>query len=177
MSCHPLTVTGAPPGIAPPRTGTRAIPKVLASTFLFLLLSLRCSVFCICLPPSTNSAQTLIPLPSKEKGLPRLCLAMALGLEREGCFCCGREKGEKEPGSHFYMCWAQHRGNYSNSPTHTFDHPPYVGLEVLSLIVALLAIALLLKAVLVDAIIPLPSKSRFSSRYNCARAGASSFRR
>lgn len=36
----------------------------------------------------------------KEKGLPRLCLAMTLGCEEDDRFCCGREK---EPGSHVYM--------------------------------------------------------------------------
>jgi len=31
---------------------------------------------------------------------------------------------EEEPGSHVYICWAEHRGNYRNSLTHTLDHPP-----------------------------------------------------
>jgi hypothetical protein len=31
----------------------------------------------------------------------------------------------KEPGSHFYMCWAAYDGNYRNSPTHTLAPPLY----------------------------------------------------
>ena len=48
------------------------------------------------------------------------------------------------------MCSAEHRGNYRNLLTHTLDHPPYVGLEVLSVIVALLV-----KIALIKTIIPL----------------------
>ena len=48
------------------------------------------------------------------------------------------------------MCSAEHRGNYRNLLTHTLDHPLYVGLEVLSVIVALLV-----KIALIKTIIPL----------------------
>jgi hypothetical protein len=57
---------------------------------------------------------------------------------------------EKEPGSHFYMCWAHYCGNYRNSLTHTLYHPSYIGLEVLSFI-----LALLIKTALIKTIIPL----------------------
>ena len=50
--------------------------------------------------------------------------------------------------SHVYMCSAEHRGNYRNLLTHTLDPPPYVGLEVLPLIVALLAKTALIKTII-----------------------------
>ena len=53
------------------------------------------------------------------------------------------------------MYSAEHCGNYRNLLTHTLDHPTYVGLEVLSVIVALLIQALLGKTALIKTIIPL----------------------
>jgi len=44
------------------------------------------------------------------------------------------------------MCSAEHCGNFCNSLTHTLDHPPYVDLEILSFIVALLAKAAFIKS-------------------------------
>jgi hypothetical protein len=65
-------------------------------------------------------------------------------------FCpLGFEIGrKKEPSSHFYMRRAQHLGNYRKSLTHTPNQPPYVGLEVLSLIVALLVKTALVKTII-----------------------------
>jgi hypothetical protein len=60
---------------------------------------------------------------------------------------------KKESGSHFYTCWTEYDGNYRNSLMHTRNRPPYLGLEVLFVIVALLV-----KTVLIKAIIPLLSK-------------------
>jgi len=51
------------------------------------------------------------------------------------------------------MCSAEHRRNYRNLLTHTLAHPPYVGLEVRSLIVVLLVTTALIKT-----IIPLSKK-------------------
>jgi hypothetical protein len=70
--------------------------------------------------------------------------------QKRGLILCGREK---EPGSHFYMCRAEHRGNYRNLLTYTLDHPPYVALEVVSLRLALLVQALLIQALLVKALL------------------------
>ena len=56
--------------------------------------------------------------------------------------------GKKEPSSHFYMCCAEHCGNYRNSLTHALDHQPYIRLKVL----------FLLEAILVEPIIPLSRK-------------------
>jgi len=56
------------------------------------------------------------------------------------------------------MCSAEHSWNYRNLLTHTLDPPPYVGFEVLSLIVALLIQALPLKSALIKTIIPLSKK-------------------
>jgi hypothetical protein len=50
--------------------------------------------------------------------------------------------------SHLYMYSTEHRGNYRNSLTHTLDHPPYIGREVVSFILALLIQALLVKTAL-----------------------------
>jgi hypothetical protein len=63
----------------------------------------------------------------RRHGLPRLCLAMTSGFEREGGFCRDRKK---EPGSHVYVCSAEHRGNYRNSLAHTLDHQPYIRLVI-----------------------------------------------
>jgi hypothetical protein len=60
---------------------------------------------------------------------------------------------KKESGSHFYMCWTEYDGNCRNSLMHTPDRPPYIGLEGLFIIAAFLV-----KAVLIDIIIPLLSK-------------------
>jgi len=51
------------------------------------------------------------------------------------------------------MCWSEYDGNYRNALTHTLDRPSYIGLEVLSLIVALLV-----KTALIKTIIPLSKK-------------------
>jgi len=73
-------------------------------------------------------------------------LAIILGCDRQGGFYRDREE---EPRSHFYMCWTEHRENYRNLLKHTLDHPLYVGLEVLSLLVPLLIHALLVKTALI----------------------------
>jgi len=39
------------------------------------------------------------------------------------------------------MCWAEHRGNYNNLLTHTFDHQPYVSREVLFMIEAIIPLS------------------------------------
>jgi hypothetical protein len=51
------------------------------------------------------------------------------------------------------MCSVDHYGNYCDSLTHTLDHPPYAGLEVLSLVEAFLV-----KTALIKTIIPLSKK-------------------
>jgi len=51
------------------------------------------------------------------------------------------------------MCSTAHRENYRNSLRRILDHPIYVDIEVLSFIAALL-----IKATLIDAIIPLSKK-------------------
>jgi len=52
-------------------------------------------------------------------------IAMNLGFEGKGRFYRG---GEKEPGSHVYMCSAAHFGNYRNPLTHTLDRQPCISL-------------------------------------------------
>ena len=55
------------------------------------------------------------------------------------------------------MCWAEHRGNYRNSLTHTLDHQPYVDPKLALLIDATQKLVLFIDAaqktvLLVDAI-------------------------
>ena len=62
------------------------------------------------------------------------------GFRQEGLLLLRQGKGAR---SHLYMCWAEHRGNYRNLPTHTLDHQPYVSLKVLFLGRTILGVALL----------------------------------
>jgi hypothetical protein len=55
----------------------------------------------------------------KGKGLPRLCLAMASGFEKEGDSAV---VGKKVPVSQLYVCSAVHRETCRNSLTHTLAH-------------------------------------------------------
>ena len=61
----------------------------------------------------------------------------------------------EEPGSRFYMCRAERRGNYRNCPPHTLDHQSYISFEVLLPLQALRLNILLTEDFLVDTIIPL----------------------
>jgi len=59
--------------------------------------------------------------------------------EEDGRLC----RGKKEPKSHFYMYWAEHRRNYRNLLTHTLDRQPYISLKVLFLVEAMLLKAII----------------------------------
>jgi hypothetical protein len=50
-------------------------------------------------------------------------------------------------GSCFYMPQAEHHGKYRNCPTRTLDRPSYAGLQVLSLVPALLPDIALIKRI------------------------------
>jgi len=114
-------VKPVPPGIAPPSTGTSAIPKVLPINFP-LLIAAHPLFTVLCLSLSLDKLRTnSYPSPIKGKRGPRLRLAMTSGFEREGGFHCCKEK---EPNSHFYICWAQRCWNYYNPLWHTPDHRP-----------------------------------------------------
>lgn len=42
---------------------------------------------------------------------------------------------KKEHCSYFYICWTEYNGNYRDSLMRTSDHPPYIGLEGLFVLV------------------------------------------
>ena len=111
-----------------------------------------CLVHClyVCPHPSIDSGQALVPLLSRGKGGASAMPGNGFRFQRGGLILLWQEK---EPRSHFYMCWAEHRENYRNCLMHTLYHPPYIGLEVLYLI-----LALTIKAALIKTIIPLSKK-------------------
>jgi hypothetical protein len=77
-------VKPVPPGIAPPSTGTSAIPKVLPINFP-LLIAAHPLFTVLCLSLSLDKLRTnSYPSPIKGKRGPRLRLAMTSGFEREG---------------------------------------------------------------------------------------------
>jgi hypothetical protein len=65
---------------------------------------------------------------------------------------------KKEPRSHFYICSAEHFGNYRNSLMYTLDHPPYIDVEVALLIEAIPKSVLFIDAISIETIIPLSKK-------------------
>jgi hypothetical protein len=56
--------------------------------------------------------------------------------------------GRKKPSSYFYMCWTEYDGDYRKSLMHTPDHPSYIVLEGVFVIIPYLVKYVLIKFII-----------------------------